>query len=91
MLKVDFQPMAVRASGAVGGVDESVSRPLAFTLPIVVEKDRIISELRTRLANVSDPLEGWLKQARKMCTAITGTLPAENLMIDLYLLPSGLV
>jgi hypothetical protein len=49
-----------------------------------VEKDRIISELSTRLANVSDPLEDWLKQARQMCTAITGTLPAENLMIDLY-------
>ncbi|KAK4074952.1 hypothetical protein Purlil1_12801 [Purpureocillium lilacinum] len=49
------------------------------------EKQRIIDEIRFRLARHSDPLQHWLRQAEDICDAIVKQkLPAENLMIDVY-------
>lgn len=45
----------------------------------------LVSELRSRLDDASDPLEGWLEQARALCVAIiNNSLPSVSLMMDVY-------
>lgn len=49
------------------------------------EKNQIISGLRSRLDDPTDPLERWLVQAWQLCAAIVADqLPEESLMIDTY-------
>ncbi|PTB40411.1 hypothetical protein M441DRAFT_28229 [Trichoderma asperellum CBS 433.97] len=55
--------------------------------PDVIHQNRkhILSELRKRLMDATDPLESWLSSARQLCTSIIQrSLPEETLMIDLY-------
>jgi hypothetical protein len=49
------------------------------------KKQQILSELRYRLDDPADPLQHWLQQSQRLCGAIiTGALPPDNLMIEIY-------
>merc|ERR1712000_14898 len=49
------------------------------------KKQQIPTGLRARLDDSADSLQHWLQQSQRLCRAVvTGTLPADNLMIDIY-------
>ncbi|KAG9249632.1 uncharacterized protein F5Z01DRAFT_631334 [Emericellopsis atlantica] len=48
-------------------------------------KQQILTGLRARLDDSADSLQHWLQQSQRLCRAVvTGALPADNLMIDIY-------
>jgi hypothetical protein len=50
-----------------------------------VQRNAFVATIRSRLADVSDPLAGCLESARGLCCAIVNkSLPEETLMIDRY-------